>query len=103
MKRIASIAEKHGASIPEFLILDMTDNGMAEDEAVQVAKQCHPSVTKQAVLRCLQKGWLLRCGGNVYITRQGKRVAEGIASGLAATVRRRRPQAACGTGPAPQF
>jgi hypothetical protein len=83
MNRIASITERHGASIPEFLILDMTADGMSEDEAVQLARQCSASVSKQAVLTCLQKGWLLRCGDNVYITRQGKRIAEGIAIELA--------------------
>jgi hypothetical protein len=84
---MATVMQRHGASLAEFLILDVTHDGMPEDEAVKIAQQCLSSVTRQAVRTCLQNGWLLRCDNNLYVTPQGKRVAQQITGEIAESVK----------------
>jgi hypothetical protein len=85
---MAAVTERHGASLAEFFILDVVQNGVTEDEAVQLAKRCLSTISKAAVLTCIQKGWLLRSGAKVQITPKGKLVASEITSELAGSVRR---------------
>jgi hypothetical protein len=79
---LSAVAERHGLSLPEFLIVDVirTAFPMTEEEVATFATKFLPEANTEMVHQCIEKGWLSKSAdGLLEITTAGAHLAEEIA------------------------
>lgn len=90
IERVRTVAEKHGATLAEYLLLHIAAAfAMTEQEAAvfcsgALSKSNHANTDcHKALQSCLQKGWVvLSPAGRVTLTKTGMAVAHPIADEL---------------------
>jgi hypothetical protein len=87
LDRIEIISEKHGASLAEYVVLDIISNfGMSAEEAVVYAsKILHGSPDEKsnceaAVANCVARSWLRPRGSILVLTSDGSTLRRTIAT-----------------------
>jgi hypothetical protein len=85
VEHLSVIAERHGLSLPEFLIVDVVRTAfpMTEAEVVKFSTRFLPDSDDVAVRRCIERGWLrISAEGILEVTPEGSSLTEDIAREL---------------------
>jgi hypothetical protein len=83
---VATIAERHGLTFPEFLVMDVirTAFPMTEPEVIKFATRFFPEADSVVIRQCIHKGWLSKSSSDetLQITLKGALIAQEIADEL---------------------